>query len=89
MSRIVKKVNEEVLKRTARRCRERGIVIPTFAQMRDPSLVPATVAARLPRVDPNAVDPAQPLPHHLEERSQDRPLRRPQLPRDPAAPSPA
>ena len=58
MSRIVKQVNEEVLKRTARRCRERGIVIPTYAQMRDPSQVPAKVAARLAKVDPNAVDPA-------------------------------
>ena len=58
MSRIVKAVNEEVLKRTARRCRDRGIVIPTYAQMRDPSQVPASVVARLPSVDANAVDPA-------------------------------
>jgi cysteine synthase len=58
MSRIVKTVNEEVLKRTARRCRERGIIIPTYAQMRDPGQLPAKVAARLPAVDPDAVDPA-------------------------------
>ena len=31
MSRIVKTYNAEVVKRTARRCKERGIVIPTFA----------------------------------------------------------
>jgi cysteine synthase A len=57
MSRIVKSVNEEVLRRTARRCRERGIVIPTFAQMRDPARIPASVSRRLPGLDPNAVDP--------------------------------
>lgn len=57
MSRIVKSVNEEVLRRTARRCRERGIVVPTFAQMRDPARIPAPLAARLPAVDPDAIDP--------------------------------
>jgi cysteine synthase len=58
MSRIVKTQNEEVLRRTARRCRERGIVVPTFAQMRDPARVPASIAARLPGVDPDDIDPA-------------------------------
>jgi cysteine synthase A len=58
MSRIVKSVNEEVMKRTARRCRERGIVIPTYAQMRDPKLVPASVAGRLRGVGLNDVNPA-------------------------------
>ncbi len=57
MSRIVKSVDEEVLRRTARRCRERGIVIPTFGQMRDPARIPASTAARLQGVDPDAVDP--------------------------------
>ena len=58
MSRIVKSVNEEVRKRTARRCRERGIVIPTYAQMRDPKLIPASVTARLRGVGLNDVNPA-------------------------------
>ncbi len=57
ISRIVKKTNPEVVKRTARRCRERGIVIPTFRQLRDPRLVPDSVRARLPQVAPNAIDP--------------------------------
>jgi cysteine synthase len=57
MSRIVKSPNEEVLRRTAKRCRERRIAIPTFAQMRDPARIPASVSARLPGVSPNAVDP--------------------------------
>ena len=57
MSRIVKKVNREVVARTAKRCRERGIVIPSYAQMRDPSLIPASIQKRLPGVDVEAVDP--------------------------------
>jgi cysteine synthase len=44
------KVNEAQLRRTAVRARERGIVIPTFAQMRDPTLIPRKVAARLREV---------------------------------------
>jgi cysteine synthase len=58
MSSIVKTYNEEVVKRTAKRCKDRGIVIPTFAQMRNPSTAPESVKARLKTVAVNAVDPA-------------------------------
>ena len=51
-------IHEKQLARTVRRCRERGIVIPTFAQMRDPSLIPAQVKARLRNVGLWDVDPA-------------------------------
>jgi len=47
MSRIVKSIHPEVVARTARRCKERGIVIPTYAQMRDPQLIPDSIKARL------------------------------------------
>ena len=47
MARIIKKIDREVMKRTAKRCRERGVIVPTFAQMRDPSLVPQKVKDRL------------------------------------------
>ena len=40
-------VNEKQRKRTVKRARERGIIIPTFAQMRDPSLIPAKIKMRL------------------------------------------
>jgi len=50
-------IHEKNLERTVRRCRERGIIIPTFAQMRDPSLVPAQVKARLRDVGLWDVDP--------------------------------
>jgi len=39
--------NEEQLKRTVERCRERDIVIPTFSQMKDPKKVPSTIKERL------------------------------------------
>jgi cysteine synthase len=40
-------INKEQLERTVQRARERNIIIPTFAQMRDPTLIPAGVKARL------------------------------------------
>ena len=55
--RIIDQINEEVLEKTIQRCRERGIVIPTFAQMRDPSLIPDSVKARLPEVGLWDLDP--------------------------------
>ncbi|MCC6132514.1 MAG: pyridoxal-phosphate dependent enzyme [Acidobacteria bacterium] len=58
MSRIVKSIREDVRKRTAKRCRERGIVIPTFEQMRHPELVPDTVKSKLASVGLWDVNPA-------------------------------
>ena len=58
MSRIIKTFNEEVVKRTAKRCKARGIVIPTFQQMRHPELAPESVKARLKTVGLWDVDPA-------------------------------
>ncbi|MGQ9477117.1 MAG: pyridoxal-phosphate dependent enzyme [Candidatus Bipolaricaulia bacterium] len=40
-------INEEQLRRTVKRARERGIIIPTFAQMRDPELIPSKIKERL------------------------------------------
>ena len=50
MSKIIKQLRPDVIRKTARRCRERGVVIPTFAQLRDPSLIPPTIRAKLKRV---------------------------------------
>jgi cysteine synthase len=52
------KVNEKILERTAKLLRERRIVVPTFAQMRDPSTVPAKIKERLRQVGLWDVDPA-------------------------------
>jgi cysteine synthase A len=43
-------IHPEQLKRTVQRARERNIVVPTFAQMKDPSLVPQEVKARLKEI---------------------------------------
>lgn len=40
-------INEEVVKRNARLCRKRGIIIPTFAQMKDPTKVPKAIQEAL------------------------------------------
>ncbi len=49
-SRIIKKQSSLVVKKTAARCRERGITIPTFAQMRDPKTIPASIQKKLREV---------------------------------------
>jgi cysteine synthase A len=50
MSKIIQKFHPDVIKQTAKRCKERGIVIPTFRQMRDPSLIPATIRTGLENI---------------------------------------
>ncbi len=50
MSEIIRKLNPAVIKKTAARCRERDITIPTFAQMRNPDLVPKPILKKLPDV---------------------------------------
>ena len=54
----MKQVNEKVLDKTIRRCRERGVTIPTFAQLKDPGKIPATVRAKLSKLGMNELDPA-------------------------------
>ncbi len=50
MSKIIKQINSEVVKKTATRCREKGIVIPTFKQMRNPDTIPANIKSKLPKI---------------------------------------
>ncbi|MBA4377311.1 MAG: pyridoxal-5-phosphate-dependent protein subunit beta [Gemmatimonas sp.] len=57
MNQPLKIVDREVLRLAARRCRERGIVIPTLAQMQDPALVPEAVRQRLSEVGLWDIDP--------------------------------
>ena len=58
MSRIVKSIHPEVVARTVKRCRERGIIIPTYAQMRNPDTAPEKVKARLKQIGAQETDPA-------------------------------
>ena len=46
-SRIIKHIDQAVVKKTAARCKARGITIPTFAQMRDPETIPQSIKAKL------------------------------------------
>jgi cysteine synthase len=50
-------VDVAVRDRTVARCREAGIVLPTFGQLADLSTVPTTVVASLRDADPDAPDP--------------------------------
>ncbi|MGD2145586.1 MAG: pyridoxal-phosphate dependent enzyme [Anaerolineae bacterium] len=43
-------IHEKQLERTVKRARERDIIVPTFAQMRDPSLIPEGVKKRLANI---------------------------------------
>ena len=44
-------INEEQLDRTAQRARERNIVIPTFQQQKDPTLIPEKIRKELEHVE--------------------------------------
>lgn len=57
MSRIIKKLYPEVIQKSAARCRERGVVIPTFSQLRDPDTVPESIKSKLSGVGLWDVDP--------------------------------
>jgi len=50
MSIEASKRNLTVLKKTVDRCRDRSIVIPTFAQMRNPETIPQSVQQKLPAI---------------------------------------
>lgn len=41
------KINEPVVAKAAARCKERGILIPTLAQQKDPSLIPDEIKTKL------------------------------------------
>lgn len=44
------KLNEKVLNKTIQRCKEKKILIPTFAQMKNPELIPDKVKQKLPSI---------------------------------------
>ena len=54
---IINEINEKVLAKTVQLCRDRNIIIPTFAQQKDPSLVPESITGRLKEVGLWDVDP--------------------------------
>ncbi|MCH7813769.1 MAG: pyridoxal-phosphate dependent enzyme, partial [Planctomycetes bacterium] len=50
-------INEQGLEHAVARCRERGVVIPTLAQQKNPDLIPESIAKRLANVGLWDVDP--------------------------------
>jgi cysteine synthase A len=50
-------IDQKVLNKTAKRCAERGIVIPTFSQLKDPSTIPSAIQSKLGKVGINDIDP--------------------------------
>lgn len=44
------KINEGVLKKTVQRCKDRNIIIPTFAQQRDPETIPQAIRDELKNI---------------------------------------
>ena len=49
-SKVIQAIDRNTIRRTAARCRERGVVIPTFRQLVDPGLIPGCVRKKLPSV---------------------------------------
>ena len=66
---LIPEIREDVLARNIARARERNIVLPTFAQQKDPGMVPAEITAAPETDRPVGPGPGQPVPDHLEERS--------------------
>ncbi len=44
---VIESINEAVLKKTVERCKQRGIVIPTFAEQKDPTKIPERIKQKL------------------------------------------
>ena len=57
MSHTLDIIDPDVLAKAVDRARERNIVLPTLAEMKDPSRVPAKITDRLREVDLWAIDP--------------------------------
>ena len=55
---LIPEMRENVLEKNITRARERNIILPTLAQMKDPTLVPVPITERLKEVGCWDIDPA-------------------------------
>ena len=55
---LIPEKRDDVLRKSIRRARERNILLPTFAQMKNPQLAPEKIKARLRDVGLWDLDPA-------------------------------
>ncbi len=69
MAKIDLTVYTDRLERAVKRARERNIIIPTFAQQKDPTLVPAKIKEELKGIGLWDCTSAQSVPHYLEKRA--------------------
>jgi hypothetical protein len=51
--------NKSFLEKSIKRCREKKIILPTFKQLKDPSLIPSKIQKQLESVDLNDIHPAR------------------------------
>ena len=54
---IISKIDHNVLRRTVQRAKERGVILPTFAQQKNPKLVPAKIQEKLKKIGLQDVNP--------------------------------
>ncbi len=54
---VIGEINQEVLAKTVERCRERNIIIPTFAEQKDPARIPGKIKEQLKEVGMWDVNP--------------------------------
>jgi len=50
MTKTIKKLYPKIVRSTVQRCKDQGIIIPTFAQLRDPEKIPPEIKSRLKSV---------------------------------------
>jgi cysteine synthase A len=55
---LIPEIRQDVLRKSIARARDRNIILPTFAQMKDPRLVPDVITTRLKEVGLWDMDPA-------------------------------
>ena len=54
---IISKINKTGLAHAVARAKERGVILPTFAQQKNPNKIPAKIQKKLKRIDLQAINP--------------------------------
>ena len=54
---IITKIDHNVLRRSVQRAKERGVILPTFAQQKDPKKIPAKIQEKLKKIKLQDVNP--------------------------------
>ena len=65
MAKIELKIHKERLEKAVERMRKQNIILPTFAQMKNPDLIPDKYKKELKNIGLWDVHPRNLIPHHL------------------------